>query len=378
MSFYNFATTTVRTSRSCLFRDSRPSFLKLRLPHVVPHQRCNVATDSQTNDFDTKSGPKSNSGFPNRTIETTAENDEVLGGTGYSLSRATPFPNVSHIEIALHYLKPDIKKQILSDNINSKEHFPEDINDNLKKRADLNQGIQDIISNSSTDKGLENTFENLFALGRLENVSNTGRVEDPETMNITYPSAEGHKFGLPELPIPSDGNLKYRDDPIVQQVTNLLMKDGKKSVAQRNMSFILNALRTAPPPKFHPTRLLIPGHPPAHHLPLDPVGYLTLAIDSIAPLLRIRSERGAAGGGAALQIPVPLGKRQRRRQAVMWILDSANKKPNRSSGRGTFAQRFADEIISVVEGRSPTWDKRLIVHKAGTTARNNVNFRRRR
>ncbi|RKF73147.1 37S ribosomal protein S7, mitochondrial [Golovinomyces cichoracearum] len=360
MSFYNFATITARTSRTCLFRDSRPSFLKLRLPYVVPHQRCNVATDSQTNDFDTISGPKSNSGFPTRTIETTAENDEALGGTRYNLSRATPLPNT------------------LDDYIKSKEHFPEDRNDKLKKRADLNQGIQDIISNSSTDKGLENTFENLFALGRLENVSNTGHVEDPETMNITYPSGEGHKFGLPELPIPSDGNLKYRDDPIVQQVTNLLMKDGKKSVAQRNMSFILNALRTAPPPKFHPTRLLLPGHPPAHHLPLDPVGYLTLAIDSIAPLLRIRSERGAAGGGAALQIPVPLGKRQRRRQAVMWILDSANKKPNRSSGRGTFAQRFADEIISVVEGRSPTWDKRLMVHKAGTTARNNVNFRRRR
>lgn len=313
---------------------------------VVPHQRYNVATDSRTNDFDRKSGPELNSGAPKNTIKEAAENDEVLRGAGQNLSRGT--------------LVQDI------------------LNDDLKKKADLNKGIQDIISNSATDKSLDNTFANLFALGRLENVSNTGHVEEPETMNITYPAAEGHKFGLPELPIPSDGNLKYRDDPIVQQVTNLLMKDGKKSVAQRNMSFILNALRTAPPPKFNPTKLLIPGHPPAHHLPLDPVGYLTLAIDSIAPLLRIRSERGAAGGGAALQIPVPLGKRQRRRQAVMWILDTANKKPNRSSGRGTFAQRFADEIISIVEGRSPTWEKRLMVHKAGTTARNNVNFRRRR
>lgn len=144
------------------------------------------------------------------------------------------------------------------------------------------------------------------------------------------------------------------------------------------MSFILNALRTAPPPRFNPSKPLIPGHPPAHHLPLDPIEYLTLALDSVAPLLRIRSERGAAGGGAALPIPVPLGKRQRRRQAVMWILDSVNKRANRISGRGTFAQRFADEIVSVVEGRSSAWEKRLQVHKNGTTARNNINFRRRK
>lgn len=43
----------------------------------------------------------------------------------------------------------------------------------------------------------------------------------------------GHKFGLPELPLPSNAHLKHRYDPIVEQVTNLMMRDGKKSVAQR-------------------------------------------------------------------------------------------------------------------------------------------------
>lgn len=40
-------------------------------------------------------------------------------------------------------------------------------------------------------------------------------------------------FGLPALPLPSNANMKYRYDPVVKQVTNLLMKDGKLSVAQR-------------------------------------------------------------------------------------------------------------------------------------------------
>ncbi|EHL00006.1 putative 30S ribosomal protein S7 [Glarea lozoyensis 74030] len=126
----------------------------------------------------------------------------------------------------------------------------------------------------------------------------------------------------------------------------------------QNMAFILNFLRTSPPPQTNPDRPLLPGSPPAYALPLNPVLYLTLAIDSIAPLLRIRSQKGAAGGGTALQIPVPLGLRQRRRTAITWILDAASKKKSRGSGKNQFAQRVAEEIISVVEGRSGVWDKR--------------------
>ena len=44
---------------------------------------------------------------------------------------------------------------------------------------------------------------------------------------------EGHIFGLPELPLPNHSHLKHRYDPVVHQFTNLLMKDGKLSKAQR-------------------------------------------------------------------------------------------------------------------------------------------------
>lgn len=142
------------------------------------------------------------------------------------------------------------------------------------------------------------------------------------------------------------------------------------------MSFILNHLRTAPPPVPNPARPLLAGSLPPSQLPLDPVSYLTLAIDSVAPLLRIRTQKGAAGGGAALQIPVALGIRQRRRQAVMWILDVVEKKKSRGSGRDQFAVRFADEIISVAEGKSGVWERRQLVHKTGTSARANLTYRR--
>ena len=143
------------------------------------------------------------------------------------------------------------------------------------------------------------------------------------------------------------------------------------------MSLILTHLRTSPPPTINPARPLIPGAPPPSHLPLNPILYLTLAIDSVAPLLRIRSQKGAAGGGVALQIPVPLGLRQRRRTAVQWILTAATKRKNRGSGKGGFAQRVAEEMVAVVEGKSSVWERRNAIHKLGVAARANLSLRRR-
>ena len=144
----------------------------------------------------------------------------------------------------------------------------------------------------------------------------------------------------------------------------------------QNTAMILNHLRTASPPTINPNRPLIPGAPPASQLPLNPILYMTLAIDSVAPLFRIRAIRGAAGGGTALQIPVPLTIKQRRRQAFMWILAAASKRRTRGSGRGGFAQKVAEELIAVVEGRSGVWDRRGGIHKLGIAARANLRIRR--
>jgi small subunit ribosomal protein S7 len=67
----------------------------------------------------------------------------------------------------------------------------------------------------------------------MENIAAGGHGSDPV--------AVGHKYGLPELPIPANANLHYRYDPVVSQVTNLLMRDGKLSVAQRVGSSVFSA-----------------------------------------------------------------------------------------------------------------------------------------
>ena len=230
--------------------------------------------------------------------------------------------------------------------------------------------------------------------------STTARVRQDVAM-IPIPGqsleGEGHKFGLPTLPLPSRAHWKHREDSVVHQVTQLIMKDGKKSVAQRvgnvtafttlhglisvqNVTRILNHLRTARPPVINPDRPLLPNAPPPSYLPLDPIAYLTVAIDSVAPLLKIKSYRGLAGGGQALQIPVPLAVKQRRRAALKWILDSAEKKPFKGSGKGGFAQKVADELVAIVEGKSALWERRGTLHKLAVGARSNLgklNARRR-
>lgn len=126
------------------------------------------------------------------------------------------------------------------------------------------------------------------------------------------------------------------------------------------------------------SKRLIPGHPPPSHLPLNPILYLTLAIDSVAPILRIKQLKGQAGGGLALQVPTPLSVRRRRWEAIHWILDAASKRKNRGSGKDMFAQRVATEIIAVVEGKSTTWVRRDGLHKQAVAARANIRTNKRR
>lgn len=62
----------------------------------------------------------------------------------------------------------------------------------------------------------------------------TGLIDLQASQEIVTP---GLKFDMPTLPLPKDGHVKHRYDPVVEQVTNLLMRHGKKSVAQRVRHF---------------------------------------------------------------------------------------------------------------------------------------------
>ncbi|KAM0286733.1 hypothetical protein ACHAQH_000753 [Verticillium albo-atrum] len=207
----------------------------------------------------------------------------------------------------------------------------------------------------------------------LEVLSSGGLLADSAAAGILGTDEKGrsYKYPLP-APLPANSKLQARYHPVLEQLTNVMMRHGKKSVAQRNMAMILNFLRTSPPPILSTKNPLMPGHPPGSHFPFNPVMYITIVVDSVAPLVKVKNIPGAAGGGRALEIPSPLAVRQRRRRAFQWILDAVSKKRSTGSGRTQLAHRIANEIIAIAEGRSGVWDKRIAVHKLATATRANL------
>ena len=83
------------------------------------------------------------------------------------------------------------------------------------------------------------TFDNLLALGQMNAIAKGGHASDVTTEMM------GHKFPLPDMPLQPFSNRKERYDPIVSQVTNLIMQHGKLSAAQR-------VSRPIPPPPILP------------------------------------------------------------------------------------------------------------------------------
>jgi small subunit ribosomal protein S7 len=139
------------------------------------------------------------------------------------------------------------------------------------------------------------------------------------------------------------------------------------------MSQILHTLRTSPSAPANASRPLLTDHTiattkisqPAQQrptLPLSPIAYLTSIIDSVAPLTKIRLQRGILGGGQQLPLPVPLRIKQRRRTAIKWILDGSEKRSETA---------LADRL-AVAAGQSAVWERRAMAHRLATTARSNI------
>jgi hypothetical protein len=143
-----------------------------------------------------------------------------------SLSKELQFKRCSGPDYCLHWvvrtIVTDIKAnfQIIQRDEKAREKAPEVIKQDIDNPAPDKQNAAAV----TNDDGLENmTLHEL-----VKELSMTGI-----SSNSTENSKPGHLFPLPDLPLPSGMHLKHRYDGVVEQLTNLLMKDGKKSVAQR-------------------------------------------------------------------------------------------------------------------------------------------------
>lgn len=131
------------------------------------------------------------------------------------------------------------------------------------------------------------------------------------------------------LPDPKFGDL------VIAKFMNNLMKDGKKSTAERIVYGALDVVEAK--------------------TKQDPVALFHEAIDNVKPQVEVRSRRV---GGATYQVPVEVRAERRQALAIRWIVDFS-----RSRSERTMMERLAAELIDAANNRGGSIKKREDTHR---------------
>jgi len=121
----------------------------------------------------------------------------------------------------------------------------------------------------------------------------------------------------------------------VAKFVNVLMNQGKKSVAERIIYGAFNQIVTK--------------------TGKDPLEVFTMALSNVRPVVEVKSRRV---GGANYQVPVEVRSVRRSALAMRWLKDAARKRGEKSMGF-----RLAGELLDAAEGRGGAMKKRDEVHR---------------
>ena len=128
------------------------------------------------------------------------------------------------------------------------------------------------------------------------------------------------------------------NDKVLAKFVNCIMRDGKKSVAQRVVYDALDMIddRLAKSPA------------PAEEKPESAMAVFHMAIENVKPYVEVRSKRI---GGANYQVPIQVKKNRQQSLAFRWIISAARGEKGRP-----IAVRLADELIAAAkqEGKAMT------------------------
>lgn len=127
---------------------------------------------------------------------------------------------------------------------------------------------------------------------------------------------------------------KFRDQ-MVAKFINMVMMNGKKSVAEK---IVYGALDKA--------NQKIKG---------KPIEVLSSALDNVRPMVEVKSRRV---GGATYQVPVEVRANRRTALAMRWLVDAARKR-----GEKSMEHRLAGEIMDAFERKGAAVKKREEVHR---------------
>lgn len=136
----------------------------------------------------------------------------------------------------------------------------------------------------------------------------------------------------------------------VTKLINRCMRDGKKSVAQKEVYGALDLVSQQTNKK-----------------PLD---VLEDVLQTVTPQMEVRSRRV---GGAAYQVPMPVRGRRGFSLAVRWLVEEANKRSNKQYH--SFAEKLAAEMLDVLNNAGGAIAKRDSSHRMAETNKAFAHFR---
>ena len=143
------------------------------------------------------------------------------------------------------------------------------------------------------------------------------------------------------LPDPKYGNLA------LAKFVNILMKDGKKSVAEKIIYDALDLI--------------------AERRTEDPIEIFNGALENVKPMVEVKSRRV---GGATYQVPVEVRASRRIALAMRWVVEYARKRSEKS-----MMQRLAGELTDAFEKRGGAMRKTEEVHRMAEANKAFSHFR---
>ena len=139
---------------------------------------------------------------------------------------------------------------------------------------------------------------------------------------------------------------KYKDI-IVAKFMNHIMKDGKKSVAEKIVYGAFDKIdQTAKS---------------------DPVELFKKALETIGPMVEVKSRRV---GGATYQVPVEVKSKRAQALAIRWLVDSARKRKDKH-----MSDKIFNELFDAYEKKGAAVKKREDVHKMAESNKAFAHFR---
>jgi len=138
------------------------------------------------------------------------------------------------------------------------------------------------------------------------------------------------------------------NSPLVAHLVNVIMKGGKKNLAQR---IVYGAFAKV-------SEKLEKG---------DPVDLMLGALENARPRLEVKSRRV---GGATYQVPMEVAPARRQALAHRWLIANARKRSGKS-----MAQKLASELLDASNNTGNTVKKREDTHKMADANRAFAHYR---